>query len=130
MGLALVAIVLLCLLAGRQTSGRAQLGPARKKQSQGVWQAKLLLDALDHGLSVRLAATGHVNPAGNAVSRDNWLEAGVLGHAPLDGVRAARLEWATCRRIDQIWRQPLDRYELFLARLVQTWNRLQQAQRV
>src|SRR5437588_12479688 len=89
-----------------------------------------LLNALCNGLSVGFFAASYVDPAGNAVAWHDGLQARVFGHAPLDGVRAARLERAARWRIDQVGRQALDRHELFLARLVQARDRLEQAERV
>src|SRR5262245_54974206 len=88
------------------------------------------LDALCNGLGVRFAAAGDVDPAGDAVTRHDWLEGRIFGDAALDGVWAARLEGTAWRRIDQIRRQTVDRHELFFARLIQTRDRLEQAERV
>src|SRR5579859_1015742 len=87
-------------------------------------------DALRNRFGVWFSAAGHVDPAGDPVPRHNRFEARVFGQAALDRIRAAGLEWAAGRRVDQIRRQAFDRDELFLARLIQPGDGLQQTQRV
>src|SRR5215467_11144835 len=114
---------------GRTSCDSHGLGP-RPTRRDCIELSATALDALYRGLSVWLAATCDVHPARDAMAGDDRLQAGVLGHAALDVVRTARLERVARRRIDQIGRQAFDRDEFFFARLVQTWDRLQQAQRV
>src|ERR1700694_5599154 len=63
-----------------------------------------LLNALRDGLSVGFPAAGDVDPARDAMARDDGFEARVFGPTALDGVRATRLEWAPWRCVDQVGR--------------------------
>src|SRR5438105_13980261 len=47
------------------------------------------LDGLRGEFDLRVGAASNVDPAGDAVAWHDGLQARVLGHAPLDGVRAA-----------------------------------------
>src|SRR3990170_8617781 len=80
----------------------------------------------------RLRGLGHALPlpASAMVVRAHRQQRGHLLRAALHGEAAARPEGAAGRKVHQIRGNPFNRVQLLLARLVQTRNGLQEAQRV
>src|SRR5947209_10202808 len=70
---------------------------------------------LPDGLVVDVA---HQHPAPGQLARPDLAERRLLALAAIDDERAARMELAAGRRLDQVGRQPLDADQPLLARLV------------